>query len=119
MFNMIADYSKLETKAVGPDDLKLVHASENGDICAFERLVDRYHRKLLRIAHRVTNNREDSQDVLQETFVKVFQHLGRFRDSPGMVSAAQKTLNAAGVHEDDLRTEEFPGYWGLRCTGWN
>jgi DNA-directed RNA polymerase specialized sigma24 family protein len=67
MFNMIADYSKLETKAVGPDDLKLVHATQNRDISAFERLVDRYHRKLLRIAHRVTNNHEDSQDVVQET----------------------------------------------------
>jgi hypothetical protein len=117
---MIADYSKLETKAVGRDDLKLVHTTENGDISAFERLMDRYHRKLLRIAHRVTNNLEDSQDVLLETFVKVFQHVGRCRgDSPGMVSAAQKTLRAAGVHDDDIRTEEFPGYWGFGCTGWN
>ena len=62
------------------DDLDLVHASKNGDVAAFEQLVKRYDRKLLRIAHNVTHNTEDSQDALQETFLKAFQHLGQFRE---------------------------------------
>lgn len=44
-------------------------------------------------------------------------HVSNLQDSicyvagpPSMVSAAQKVLNAAGVHDDDIRTEEFPGY---------
>ena len=62
------------------DDLDLVHASKNGDISAFEQLVERYDRRLFRIAHHVTHNREDSQDVVQEAFLKAFQHLNEFRE---------------------------------------
>src|ERR1700731_4359244 len=61
-------------------DLDLVHASKNGDVAAFEQLVKRYDRKLLRIAQHVTHNREDSQDAVQEAFLKAFQHLGQFRE---------------------------------------
>lgn len=52
--------------------MDLVHASKNGDVAAFEELVRRYDRKLLRIAQSVTNNREDSEDVVQEAFLKAF-----------------------------------------------
>ena len=62
------------------DDLDLVHASKNGDVAAFEQLVKRYDRKLLRIAQSVTHNREDSQDAVQEAFLKAFQNLGEFRE---------------------------------------
>jgi len=62
------------------NDLDLVHASKNGDISAFEQLVERYDRRLFRIAHHVTHNREDSQDVVQEAFLKAFQHLNDFRE---------------------------------------
>ena len=67
-------------RTVADDDLDLVHASKNGDVAAFEQLVKRYDRKLLRIAHNVTHNTEDSQDAVQETFLKAFQHLGQFRE---------------------------------------
>ena len=61
------------------NDLDLVHASKNGDVAAFEQLVKRYDRKLLRIAHNVTHNTEDSQDAVQESFMTALQHLGKFR----------------------------------------
>lgn len=61
-------------------DLDLVHAVQNGDISAFEELVNRYDRKLLRIARHVTRNREDAQDAVQEAFLKAFQHLHQFRE---------------------------------------
>ena len=61
------------------DDLDLVHASQNGDVDAFEQLVKRYDCRLLRIAQSVTHNREDSQDAVQETFLKAYQHLAEFR----------------------------------------
>jgi RNA polymerase sigma-70 factor (ECF subfamily) len=62
------------------DDLDLVHASQNGDVSAFEQLVKRYDRKLLRIAQGVTHNTEDSQDAVQEALLKAFQNLGQFRE---------------------------------------
>src|SRR5208282_2134648 len=51
-----------------------------GDVAAFEQLVKRYDRKLLRIAQSVTHNTEDSQDAVQEAFLKAFHNLGQFRE---------------------------------------
>ena len=63
------------------DDMDLVHASKNGNVAAFEQLVKRYDRRLLRIAQSVTRNREDSQDAVQEAFLKAYQHLADFREA--------------------------------------
>jgi RNA polymerase sigma-70 factor, ECF subfamily len=62
------------------DDLALVHASKDGDVAAFAELVNRYDRKLFRIAHHLTHNGEDAEDVVQDAFLKAYQHLGRFRE---------------------------------------
>jgi RNA polymerase sigma-70 factor, ECF subfamily len=77
---MAAGTAQFEVKAVAAGDLDLVHASKNGDIAAFEQLVKRYDRKLLRIAQSVTHNREDSQDAVQEAFLKAYQYLAEFRE---------------------------------------
>src|ERR1700737_2341557 len=77
---MTADKAQLAVRTVASDDLDLVHASKNGDVAAFEELVKRYDRKLFRIAQHVTHNREDSEDAVQEAFLKAFQHLGEFRE---------------------------------------
>jgi RNA polymerase sigma-70 factor, ECF subfamily len=76
---MTADSAQFAVRTVASDDLDLVHASKNGDVAAFEELVKRYDRKLLRIAQHVTHKREDSQDAVQEAFFKAFQNLGQFR----------------------------------------
>jgi RNA polymerase sigma-70 factor, ECF subfamily len=77
---MAASAAQFEVRTVATDDLELVHASKNGDVAAFEQLVKRYDRKLLRIAQSVTRNREDSQDAVQEAFLKAFQNLNQFRE---------------------------------------
>src|ERR1700739_3254178 len=78
--NMTVGLAEFAVTAVTSDDLDLVHASKNGDIAAFEQLVKRYDRKLLRIAQSVTHNREDSQDAVQEAFLKAYQNLATFRE---------------------------------------
>jgi RNA polymerase sigma-70 factor (ECF subfamily) len=77
---MTADSAQFAGKAGTRDDLDLVHATQDGDVSAFEELVERYDRRLLRIAEHITHNREDSQDAVQEAFLKAFQHLGDFRE---------------------------------------
>jgi RNA polymerase sigma-70 factor, ECF subfamily len=77
---MAASTAQIGAGIAGIDDLDLVHAAKNGDIAAFEQLVKRYDRKLLRIAQGVTHNREDSQDAVQEAFLKAYQHLAEFRE---------------------------------------
>ena len=77
---MTANSAQIAARVTPSDELDLVHAAQNGDISAFEQLVARYDRKLLRIAQHVTHNREDAQDAVQEAFWKAFQHLGNFRE---------------------------------------
>jgi RNA polymerase sigma-70 factor (ECF subfamily) len=77
---MAAHSTQSEVTAMAGDDLNLVHASKNGDVAAFEQLVKKYDRKLLRIAQSVTHNREDSQDAVQEAFFKAYQKLAEFRE---------------------------------------
>jgi RNA polymerase sigma-70 factor (ECF subfamily) len=74
------DSTQLPITENADDDLALVHASKDGDVAAFETLVKRYDRKLLRIAQNVMHNREDAEEAVQETFLKAYQHLGQFRE---------------------------------------
>ncbi len=60
-------------------DLPLVEASLAGDIVAFETLVLRYDRKLLRIAQQMTRNLADAEEAVQEAFLKAYQKLNQFQ----------------------------------------
>ena len=62
------------------NDMVLVEACKNGDGAAFEQLVRRYDRRLLRIAQHVTHNLEDAQDAVQEAFLKAFRKLNQFQE---------------------------------------
>jgi RNA polymerase sigma-70 factor (ECF subfamily) len=77
---MTANSTQSGAVAEASTDLALVHATKNGDMSAFERLVERYDTRLLRIAQNVTHNREDAQDAVQEAFLKAYQHLDGFRE---------------------------------------
>jgi RNA polymerase sigma-70 factor, ECF subfamily len=63
----------------GPD-AALVAAIRCGDSHAFERLVSRYKQRVFAVAQRITKNREDAEDVVQETFYKAFLHLDGFKE---------------------------------------
>jgi RNA polymerase sigma-70 factor (ECF subfamily) len=61
-------------------DSALVTAARRGNTQAFEDLVLRHERRVFAVAQRITNNREDAEDVVQETFHKVFLHLDNFKE---------------------------------------
>jgi len=61
------------------DELALVDRSRAGDASAFSELVERYERKIYRLAKHITQNDEDAEDVLQESFMKAYTHLDSFQ----------------------------------------
>jgi RNA polymerase sigma-70 factor, ECF subfamily len=69
----------LPSQVVKEDEPVLVAAAQSGDITAFETLVGRYERKILRLAQNITQNREDAEDVMQEAFLKAYEHLSGFQ----------------------------------------
>jgi len=59
-------------------DATAVALARDGDSDAFRDLVDRHSRAVYRLAHRMTGNPQDAEDVVQETFLKAYRQLGRF-----------------------------------------
>src|SRR5436190_21481993 len=63
----------------GLDESTLVAQAREGNKSAFGELVRRYQGKIFRLANHITQNREDAEDVLQETFMKAYEHLEQFK----------------------------------------
>lgn len=62
-------------------DSEVVQRFLDGDQRAFDELVDRYDSRLLNFVYRTVGDRERAQDLVQETFVRVYRHLHRFDQS--------------------------------------
>jgi len=61
------------------EDRALVQEAQAGSRLAFEELVRRYDRDVLRLALNLMKRTEDARDVYQEAFLKVYKNLHRFR----------------------------------------
>jgi len=61
------------------DERALVAEAQTGSRVAFEELVRRYDRDVLRLALNLMKRPEDARDVYQEAFLKVYRNLHRFR----------------------------------------
>jgi RNA polymerase sigma-70 factor (ECF subfamily) len=69
-----------EAPAMQPDpERALVLAAQAGDAASFEKLVSMYERKIFRLGMNITGNREDAEDVMQNAFLKAYEHLGNFQ----------------------------------------
>ena len=55
-----------------------LEALKAGDRAEFARLVDKYSSSIYHLALKILNDPQDAEDILQETFVKAFQHLDTF-----------------------------------------
>jgi len=61
------------------DDAKLVARVQQGDKRAFDLLVIKYQRKILRLLSRMLRDQSDIEDVMQEAFIKAYRALPQFR----------------------------------------
>jgi RNA polymerase sigma-70 factor (ECF subfamily) len=60
------------------NDSQVVQKFLDGEERAFGELVDRYDTRLVNFVYRTVGDRERAQDLVQETFVRVYRHLHRF-----------------------------------------
>jgi RNA polymerase sigma-70 factor (ECF subfamily) len=80
---VVDEIEEAESEIVSLDDPAakegaLVAAAKREDSLAFEILVGRYRQRILNIAFRYTRNREDAEDIVQQSFQKAFVHLRQF-----------------------------------------
>ena len=61
------------------DEKELVKRAQAGDFDAFNRLISEQKDKIYRLALKLTGNREDAEDIVQETFLKAVDNIEKFR----------------------------------------
>jgi RNA polymerase sigma factor (sigma-70 family) len=59
-------------------DERLVKATKTGHRAAFDELYKRHRDRMFRVTHRITRNREDAEDAVQDCFLNAFLHLRSF-----------------------------------------
>jgi RNA polymerase sigma-70 factor (ECF subfamily) len=71
--------SSSRDRFVAEENASLVAAAKAGDARAFELLVQQHEGKIFLLARRMTRNREDAEDVVQQSLQKAFIHLKKFQ----------------------------------------
>lgn len=64
-----------------PLETRLARLARKGDQRAFAEIVDLYKDKLYHLAFRMTGNRQEAEDVVQETFLRVYKNLERYDEN--------------------------------------
>lgn len=59
-------------------DYNLIKRVQNGDMVAFSEIVDRYKNRLMNTIVRMVSSQVEAEDIVQETFVRVYQHRDSF-----------------------------------------
>ena len=67
------------TKELEPSDEELIERFQKGDREAFEKIVERYKDQLLNFAYRFLGSRQEAEDVVQDTFLRVYRNRKAYR----------------------------------------
>jgi RNA polymerase sigma-70 factor, ECF subfamily len=105
---------------VPADEAELVRRARGGDLAAFEQIVHRYEHRIFRLAQRMMGDAADAEDVLQETFLKVYSKLNQFQGesrlytwivriavNQALMKLRQRRGNSVSLDEE-VPTEEGP-----------
>lgn len=86
-----------------PENLLVKQASE-GNMQAYEELIRAYQKKVYNIAFRMMGNSEDAEDIAQETFIKVYRSLSKFRGDSAFSTWLYRI--ATNISIDQLRKKK-------------
>lgn len=97
------------------DDSAIAQARE-GDRDAFRALVERHSRAIFKLAYRMTGNEQDSEDVVQETFLRAYRRMAQFESRADFgtwlhriaVNCALDLIRVRRRHEEHRESSE-PG----------
>ncbi len=115
------------TSVSGMDDLVLVGRARSHDLEAYDELVRRYQGKIYGLIYNMTSSREDTEDLVQDVFVKAFKSLKRFRGKSSFYTwlyriAINQTINylkkrkkraALSLDDQDVSIEKSEAYLEL------
>lgn len=86
------------------EEHELVRKSQAGDRLAFEELVRRYDRDVLRLAMNLVHRPEDARDIYQESFLRVYRNLHHFRFECSFYTWLYRIVTNVGLDQLRRRT---------------
>ncbi len=75
----VAAFRVTQINASAPTDSELIARTLGGDGGAFALLVDRFQRKIYRVAYAIVRNDVEADTIAQDTFIQAYTHLRRRR----------------------------------------
>ncbi|MFL2923941.1 MAG: sigma-70 family RNA polymerase sigma factor [Limisphaerales bacterium] len=80
------------------EDVDLVKASQDGMLAAFDELIQRYQQRVYATVYHMTSSHEDADDLTQESFIKAYKALKRFKGESSFYTwiyriAVNRTIN--------------------------
>ncbi len=69
-----------------------MHRCKKGENTAFEEIYNKYKKAMFNISHRLLNSLDDSNDVIQESFIKAFQNISNFENEAAFGSWIKRVV---------------------------
>jgi len=105
--SVVVDADTVQESAADADRI-LVERVQNGDVAAFDTLVRKYRERLYGIIYNLTSNREDAADLTQESFIKAFSSINRFKGNSAFFTWLYRIgVNTALSHLKRNRLRRF------------
>ena len=83
-------------------DRELMERLKNGDMSAFDQIVEKHKVSLINFAYRFVGDQETAEDIAQETFIRIYKNIRRYRsDKAGLRTWMYKI--AANLCKNELR----------------
>ena len=95
----------------GQEERTLVLRAQDGETTAFEQLVDRHQGRLFRIAFTVVGDRQEAEDLVQETLVLAWRRLHLLEElarHAGHADLVRENLDGATMYELVAAREGWP-----------
>jgi RNA polymerase sigma-70 factor (ECF subfamily) len=92
--------------ATEPSDYEIVLRAQAGSEAAYRELLGRYQRPVFSLIYRMVRDREQAEDLAQETFVRVFNHIGRY--DPQFKFSSWIFKIATNLTIDAMRKKDVP-----------
>ena len=102
------DRPAIERDRTKDGDYAYVKRVQGGDVAAFDHLILKYRERLFSIIYNMTLNREDAADLTQESFIKAFRSLNRFKGRSSFFTWLYRiAVNATLTHLKKNRLRRF------------
>ncbi len=106
-----------EEKGSRPTDEDLIESFQNGDLYAFDLIVKRYKNQLLNFVYRFLGNAEEAEDLVQETFLRVYRNRKAYQ-KVAKFSTWIYTI-AGNLAKTELRKRKRRKFFSISDLGYN